>query len=518
MGGTRSKAAHRPGPAANLTRLLAPHRAKAPPAPAASPIHLLAASLLLVACADRAVEAPERSDVAFTHVTVLDGTGAPPIADATVVVRDGRIESVAPGGAVPAGTPVVDATGKFLIPGLFEMHGHAALDVESRGAVLPASIAFGVTSVRVAGTEQTPAQVRALRGDIAAGRVLGPRLFAAGRVIEGPEPPGDETYFYVLRTRPDGVAAAESLHAGGWDFIKTYNGVPREALLGLLARARALKVPVGGHLPFAVAAAEASDSGFGSIEHVTGIPFGCSAREAELIQRLVGARTTRDRSQTSSMRLVIQRAQLEALASADSAKCADLFARFARNGTHQVPTLVANRAAAHHTEDSLGADPRLAWVPKSTRDRWNPAPGARKENHAPEDATGERALYEAQARLVGQMHRAGVPIMAGTDVLAHYVFPGASLHDELRLLVEAGLSPMDALRAATSVPARWLGADSLGVIAPGRRADLVLLDADPLADIRNTSRIAGILADGRWIDAAARADLLKRIERIAREL
>ncbi|HEX7242350.1 MAG TPA: amidohydrolase family protein, partial [Longimicrobiaceae bacterium] len=188
----------------------------------------------------------------------------------------------------------------------------------------------------------------------------------------------------------------------------------------------------------------------------------------------------------------------------DAAKCERLYRRLARNRSWAVPTLVVHRAFASLGDSAFRADPRLADMPAAYRMFW----GFSRSDPA------YRAAYEQHLRTVGAMHRAGVPILAGTDVLNPYIFPGYSLHDELELLARAGLSPLDALRTATLNPARYLGrADSLGTVAAGKLADLVLLDADPLADVRNTRRIRAVVAGGRYLDRAA----LDRLVAEARE-
>jgi hypothetical protein len=471
---------------------------------------------VLLACRDDKVAASPRSALAFSHATLIDGSGSPPRSNVTVVVSDGRITAVGSDAAVPAGAQVIDATGKFIIPGLIDLHGHALLEPETRAAILPAYIAYGVTATRVAGTGVPLAEIAEVRAEIADGREIGPRVVSFARYIDGPEPPGED--FVVVRSAADARAAVDSLKASGTEFIKLYNGVPRDAFFAIAARTRELHMPLVGHVPFSVTALEASDSGMTSIEHLTGVLIGCSSHEAALEHQLVDSRTHRTPGDPGAPRRVRLRALTEAVASFDSVRCGELMSRFVRNGTTHVPTLVASRSSAFHTEDSLAQDPRLALVPKSVRDRWNPLGQPRRENHEPADAAGERAAYQKQLEIVGMMHRAGVSVLAGTDVLAHYVFPGASLHDELALFVEAGFTPMEAILAATSASARFLGADSLGAVAAGKKADFLLLDADPLADIRNTQKIAGVVADGRWIDGTARRALMQRIKDIADKL
>lgn len=198
-----------------------------------------------------------------------------------------------------------------------------------------------------------------------------------------------------------------------------------------------------------------------------------------------------------------------ALAGPDAATCRPMFERFAANGTWITPTLAVHRG--QHPPDELAADPRLRFVPPALARRW--AAG----RDAGEEAETDRRINRQMARMVGMAQQAGVGILAGTDASDEpYVFAGSGLHDELALLVEAGLTPLQALRAATLNPARYLGAaDSMGTVAAGRVADLVLLDANPLEDIRNTTRIFAVVHAGRLIDAAERERLLRLAEQEA---
>jgi imidazolonepropionase-like amidohydrolase len=200
----------------------------------------------------------------------------------------------------------------------------------------------------------------------------------------------------------------------------------------------------------------------------------------------------------------------------DTAKAARLFATFFKNGTWQCPTLTVIRSMASLDDPTFTNDARLKYMPPSIAERWNPRNDARLATKTPADYLLDRRVYRKQLEIVGAMHRAGVKILAGTDVLNPYAFPGFSLHDELALLVEAGLSPMDALKTATLNPAAYLGmSDRLGTIAPGKLADLVLLDANPLDDIAHTKRIAAVVIAGRLLDRRELDALLERAEKTA---
>jgi len=213
--------------------------------------------------------------------------------------------------------------------------------------------------------------------------------------------------------------------------------------------------------------------------------------------------------------LDVLRRDERALESYDDTKAQSLFARFVKNGTWQCPTLTVLRMNALLNDPQFRSDDRLKYMPKSERDDWDPTQSPLK-GATPDDWTAFRAKFRGELKLVGRMHRAGVGIIAGTDVLNPYCFPGFSLHDELALLVEAGLSPMEALQASTKDAARFMGQlDGRGTIEPGKIADLVLLDHDPLADIHNSRSIRAVVLGGKLMPRAALDTMLTQAESLA---
>jgi predicted amidohydrolase YtcJ len=196
----------------------------------------------------------------------------------------------------------------------------------------------------------------------------------------------------------------------------------------------------------------------------------------------------------------------------DDAKAQSLFARFVKNGTWQCPTLTALRMNAFLNDPQFQRDDRLRYIPRSARADWTPTDPLYKDA-TPEDWAAFRVKFQEDLKLVGRMHRAGVGIIAGTDVINPYCFPGFSLHDELALLVEAGLSPMEALQASTKDAARFMGQlDRRGTIEPGKIADLVLLDHNPLADIHNSRSIRAVVLGGKLMPRAALDAMLTQAE------
>jgi imidazolonepropionase-like amidohydrolase len=448
---------------------------------------------------------PQPKPLVFTHVTVIDATGASAKPNMTVVVTGDRITALGQTGrvAVPKEAEVVDATGKFLIPGLWDMHVHTITK-----DFLTLYIANGVTGVR--DMFSTLEQINQWRKDITDGKFVGPRIVAAGPIVDGPKPvwPGS----VAVSTDAQGRETVTSLKKQGVDFIKVYSLLPREAYLAIADEAKKQGIPFAGHVPISVSAAEASDAGQKSIEHLTGVLLGCSTKEAELAEE---ARQIIAKSETPMNEFMrISRAQSERLlASYSEEKAKALFARFAKNGTWQDATLTVLRSIASLDDSTFTNDPRLKYIPPMFRSFWNPKTDFRFREATAEDYARLRRNFERSLQLVGAMHRAGVPILAGTDTPNPYVFPGFSLHDELGLLVKAGLTPMEALQATTRNAAKYLGLlDSVGTIEKGKRADLVLLDANPLQDISNTQKIAAVVVRGTLVPKSELQKMLAEVE------
>lgn len=462
------------------------------PRPPALRVRRLAIAVAVAACGRSAPPpaAPEAATgaaaIAFTHVSVVDGRADAPRRDRTVVVRGARIAAEGPADSVPLprGARVVDGRGKVLIPGLWDMHVHTV--VPGGREVLALYVANGVTGVRDMAGDW--GQLTAWRREIARGSLVGPRIVASGPYLEG----GDVPIPHLLvRTPADAQPAVDSLLRLGVDFVKVHSQLSRETYFAIARAARARGVPFVGHVPRAVGAADASDSGQRSIEHLLTIPNQCTPAESTALQP----------------RFAVQ----SALGPCSSRDLAPLFARLVRNDTWVVPTLVAQVEVATWPGRALPGDSVARYLPDTLR-RYVAQIFPMPDDVPPGADSVGRALLAKRLAVVGAMHRAGVHVMPGTDAPLRNSPPGFGLHGELALLVEAGLAPIDALRAATSGPARFLGLlDSLGTVEPGKLADLVLLDASPLDDIRNTRRVAAVVTNGRLL--AVRRDARGRLVR-----
>ena len=442
-------------------------------------IPALVAALVTVATGVRA-----QATTAFTHVGVIDGSDSLVRTDRTVIVRGNRIVSVEPVRAarVPAGARVVDGRGKFLVPGFWDMHVHTA--ITGGRELLALYIANGVTGVRDMAGEW--ATLGSWRREIAAGTLVGPRIVASGPYLEG----GDVPIPHLLtRNAAEARAGVDSLIALGVDFIKVHSQLTAETYFAIARRARERGIAFAGHVPRVVGAAAASDSGQRSIEHLLAIPADCTAAD----------------SISLAPRFTVQ----GALGRCSSDDLAPLYAKFVRNGTWVTPTFTAQYEVAVWPTRAVPGDSLAPYLPESVR-RYVAEIFPMPDSIPPNADSVGRAMFEKRLRQVATMHHAGVRILTGTDAPLRNSPPGFGLHEEFALLARGGLTPFEVLRAATLEPARYFGMlDSAGTIASGQLADLVLLDANPLRDIRNTRRISAVMANGRLFLGPDRERLLR---------
>lgn len=434
-------------------------------------------------------QAPRGQSNVILHVTVIDATGAEAAPDQTLVIKGDRIIALGRSGeiAIPKNARIVDATGKFLIPGLWDMHVHALQEGRPK-LFFPLLIANGITGVRDMGSPFAELEeITRLRERIEEGKLLGPRIIAAGPLVDGPNPMFPEISIAVSN-ETEARRAVEDLQRDGADFIKVYSLLPRDAYFALADEARRRDIPFAGHVPESVGALEASDAGQRSIEHLSGVRLACSTSEAELRRELVEARA---RSDASLLYRALRNVYAKSRETYSEQKAEALFARFVANNTWQVPTLVVARFVA---QTDTGPKPSRPSAAQNNEALKNTRASTPAEDEFESVSTSAQNAFD----LVIAMKRAGVKFMAGTDAPNPFVVPGPSLHDELELLVHAGFTPLEALQCATRNPAEYLGRlNTLGTVEEGKLADLVLLDADPLADIGNTRKIWAVIVKGK---------------------
>ena len=446
--------------------------------------------------------------LAIAHVTVIDPATGSVRADQTVVIAGGRIQRVVPSANYQPekGARIIEARGKYLIPGLWDMHVHiAGISADpawSKATILPLLIAQGVTGVRDMGGDLSV--LRAWKQEIEAGKLLGPHIIAGGPMIV---PSGKKTpEQWPVTTAEEARVAVRELKQQGADFIKIISVTSREIFFAIAEEAKKENIPFVGHVPLAVTAPEASDAGMHSIEHIvySNLALDCSAKEKELRAALPEARKNHDEAATG-------RILTEAVNTYSPNKAAALWATLKKNGTWVTPTLVSIEAQIPQakTPDEQARDSRLQFVPASLRKEWDPRDPKNRVSEG--DQKWWANQYANDTRMTAEMHKAGVSVLAGSDSLDRFVFPGFALHQELALLNQQGMTPLETLRAATSDAAKFLGHEGeFGVIAIGARADLVLLDDNPLEKISNTTRIAAVIRDGVYLDRAALDKLLSQ--------
>lgn len=448
--------------------------------------------------------------VVFTHVTVIDVTGAPSKSDMTVMVVGNRIAAVGKTGKVrvPRDARIVDATDKFLIPGLWDMHMHA-LHKPRFETFLPLLVANGVTGIRDMATHTSLEEVNKWKREIGAGSRIGPRILAAGRLLDGPNPQFP-TVAIAIKGEAEARVAVRLMKEQGADFIKVYSSLHRDAFYAIADEAKKQGLPFAGHLPTSVTACEASNAGQKSLEHMLGWFESCSTKEARIEQR---ENTTRTASGQSGPVLAFLK-QVDDAESFDDKKAFELTSIFLKNDTWLTPTLSAREAATYIDEKISGSDPRLQYILPAMKESW-------KGSNIFSQATAEQLAklksgFSTKLKAVNRVHRAGGRFLAGTDTGVPYIFPGFSLHDELALFVKAGLTPLEALQTATINPAKFLGREKeLGTVEKGMLADLVLLDANPLADISNTKKINAVVVNGRLLDRPTLDKVLTDVEAAA---
>jgi imidazolonepropionase-like amidohydrolase len=412
--------------------------------------------------------------LALTAVNVVDVVAGRIVPDTTVVVTGDTITSVTQHGIPPGGARVIDGRDKFLIPGLWDMHAH--IEGNER-AWLPLYVANGVTGIRDMGADLD--FILEIRAATASGRTLGPRIIAAGPILD--DAPGDWPFRMRVRNADEARATVQLLKRRGVDLIKVHNYTPREAFFAIVEEAQRQNLRVAGHVPLKVTIQEGVDAGMVSIEHLS--------EDGRVWKACSGGAQYRPDA------------------------CRPFFEMLARRGVWQTPTLIAL------------AELPVIGTPASaiSRDQLAYANKAFLEMHA-----GNQRLFVKQPEVLGifknlavvgkvvtrDMAAAGVGILAGCDAM----IAGFCVHDELALMVSSGMTPLAALQAATVNPARSLAREmTLGSVAAGRSADLVLLDANPLEDIANVRRIRAVVAAGRFLDRSALDQLLTQAKAAARQ-
>ncbi len=438
--------------------------------------------LLLAACAtarrsESGSEPPARI-VAFVGVHVVPMTGdGDLLRNQTVLVRNDRIAAIGERGriAVPAGARVVEGEGRYLLPGLADLHVH--LEYFDEPGVLNLFLANGVTTVR--NMDGRP-YILEWRRRIAAGELLGPAIHTAGPLLDGDPPVRPDNT--VVRDAAEARAAVLAQADAGYDFIKVYSNLSPEAYRAVLAAARERGLPVAGHVPRKVDLAESLAAGQ-TIEHLADYGDWIEADDSPFLNRW----------HWSKLYLAMP---------VDAKKLESAAERIARAGVWTVPTLVQpeRELAPTETLSTWLAAPEMAFIPADGREMWEGRVRRIAARMDAEDWERMKQGAENRRRLAAALRSAGARLLVGTDTPNPFVVPGYSVHEELENFVEAGYTPEQALAAATREAARFFGElEAWGTVEKGKRADLLLLEANPLEDIGNARRLAGVMVRGRWL-------------------
>jgi len=457
-------------------------------------------AIAVMSCAAR----PPIAEVAFEDVTIVDAMkGAR--ANQRVVTRGDRIVWVgAMGEGGPAANRVIDGRGRFLIPGLWDAHVHFLYDPELTDSMASLFLAHGITSVRDTGGDLD--RLVEIRNSWRREETPSPRLFVSGPLLDGALVVYDgatQAQPKLGTSVPDTEAAREKvrwLHSRGADFIKIYELVSPAVFDALVDEAIALEMPIASHVPLSLTA-DVAGPRTGSMEHLRHIELACASDwRALLAARRVRMQDFHEGRGYELRRELHSAQRLPAIAAYDADRCREVLASLVE--TMQVPTLRLNAFNRSRPDRVPEWQAALGELPAPVQTRWRRA----VEELEGDEARSDMAFADWSLFLVGEMIEQGVPIAAGTDTPIRLAIPGESLHRELELLVQGGLSHRQALFAATLAPARFFSLEEeMGQIAPGMRADLVLLDANPLVDIRNARQIEGVMSRGRWLGGSRHA-------------
>lgn len=434
----------------------------------------------------------------IVHATVIDTVTGRTQPDSTVVIRGNRIVRVASHAPVPVDAgQVVDARGKYLIPGLWDMHTHVYFDhtaADGTDLILPLLLVNGITGIRDMGSELDP--VLHARAEIAAHRLLGPRMYVSGPMLDGPK--SQYKAAIAITTPEDGRKAVAMLAGRGVDFIKVQSGVPREAYFAIADEAKREGIDFEGHVPDAIRAREAVAAGQKTMEHLIGI---FEASSPDEVKYLTG-------NKTPGM----------FLASYDPQREARLVRLLAKHQVWQCPTLYWERGQWLVDDIDYSKDPDLAYADHTwVSSQWPAAQKSILKSLDTDPLAVRKQFVEHELGIVRRLHAAKVPFLAGTDTPAGVdVIPGISLHLELQRFVAAGFTPLEALQTATLNPANFYGRrKDFGTVEVGRIADLVLLEANPLENIANTRTVVGVVADGRYLSPEELSEMRTKLKQRA---
>jgi imidazolonepropionase-like amidohydrolase len=415
---------------------------------------------------------PQARTLAVTRVSVVDVVDGRIVPNSTVVISGDTITSVTQNGPPPANAQVVDGLGKFLIPGLWDMHAHVEATRESS---LQLYVANGVTGIRDMGSDLD--FILGVREGTASGRILGPRIFAAGPILD--DAPGDWPFRLRVKTAAEGRAAVQMLKRRSVDLIKVHDNTSRDVFFAIADEARQQTLPLAGHIPRGLTAEQVIEAGQRDIEHLS---------NGSVWRRCSGGGEYRPDA------------------------CRPFFEMLAHRGVWQTPTVAAGSelGTIGTPASEISAD-QMVYAAKSLREVWA---GNQKLFATPETIRALKAGAVVAGVVTKDMANLGVGILAGCDAM----LAGFCVHDELVAMVRGGMTPLGVLQTATLNPARYFGLQQThGSVATGKAADLVLLDANPLDQIADVRRIRAVIRAGRLLDRKELDSLLSQVKTAARQ-
>jgi hypothetical protein len=443
-----------------------------------------------------------------TVVNTRDGSSA---RERAVVIDQGRIIAVVPSRSVrvAAGVQVVDGGGRYLVPGYLDLHTHALPAADATPPPWPLFIANGITGVReMAGSAALIARARQLNADRAAG------TFDAPEVLQVPAEP-------LAGVSPANAALlVQQKKALGADFIKVVSA-SRDGVFAIAQEARKEGLDVAGHLSVGASAVETATAGWHAFEHLGagfGIALDCSTQEATIRQALLGGQGAQPPfPATFTMFPTLYRAAdapfyQQVIDSFDTTRCSAAAGSIVAAGTWQVPTLIRLKTSLLGDSPVFTQDPNLRYVDPTTRALWAQLAQQYTANMPAGAAATFRDYYAVHVKVLQALRQQGAKLLAGSDQGGIWVIPGFSLHQEFAELAAAGFTPLEVLQMTTLNGARFLQREAtMGTVEAGRNADLVLLEADPLADVANLSRIAGVLLRGKYFSKTALEALKEQV-------
>ncbi len=446
----------------------------------------------------------------ISNVNVVDVEKGKVLANRDVFIENGKISKITRSSDNQTNLKTISGAGKFLMPGLWDFHVHALALPEEDKFSLPLYVVNGITGIRDLGSFRPFAELKPIADSVEQNEVISPRIILTGAIVDGP--PGAWQGLRIAKTREEGIREANKLLDEGWQYLKTYSLLPLDAYLGVADVAKKRNVPLIGHIPNGVTMPQAINAGHKIVDHIDSVLLGCSSKEEEVVA---------DRAE------IIASGDLQGLFKSfrkhnrqildiNWQKCEQLAAQMAKNNMFVTPTIVVTDF--YQGKDPVATDPRFRSVPTEIRNQWSES-DRRRQAYTDEDRAFVKQAYELDLKLLEILKRKGVRILAGSDAawINPYIFHGYSILNEIeRYSTDAKFTPSEALQTATINPAKFLGKENeFGKVKKGFVADLVLLDANPLEDIKNIRRVNAVILRGKLLDRDTLDRLLSDTEKKA---